>query len=231
MPGPVAVCPGADVLQPYYQDEAVTLYHGDSDGTRGGVPLLGQISERFDAIVTDPPCNASVTSTRAGQSGQRLRRRDGTAAKIWRDFGDWDHDWPPGAFLEHVGNLLTDNGSLIAFTTEHLLGDYMLSGLNHRCLGYWRKTNPTPAFRKLYVRAVEFFVWQVKGTGGWTFNAGGYQPNVFDGPAVSGFHSYREGARVHQTQKPLWLMRALIELHTAPGDLILDPTPGRAQRW
>ena len=69
-------------------------------------------------------------------------------------------------------------------------------------------------------------MWQVKGTGGWTFNAGGYRPNVFDGPAVSGFHSYREGARVHQTQKPLWLMRALLELHTAPGDLILDPYAG-----
>jgi hypothetical protein len=42
MPGPVAVCPGTDANQ------AFTLYHGDSDGTRGGVPLLGQFTERFD---------------------------------------------------------------------------------------------------------------------------------------------------------------------------------------
>ena len=34
--------------KPYYQDSAVTLYHGDC---RELVPLLG----RFDAIITDPP--------------------------------------------------------------------------------------------------------------------------------------------------------------------------------
>ena len=42
MPGQVAVCPGTDANQ------AFTLYHGDSDRTRGGVPLLGQFTERFD---------------------------------------------------------------------------------------------------------------------------------------------------------------------------------------
>jgi len=36
------------MTQPYYQDEAVTIYHGDC---REIVPTLG----RFDAVVTDPP--------------------------------------------------------------------------------------------------------------------------------------------------------------------------------
>ena len=126
---------------PYYQDEAVTLYCGDSDGTRGDVPLLGQPTERFDAIVTDPPYNASVKRASTDRTG-RLRRRDGTAVKIWRDFGDWDHDWPPGPFLAYGVTLLRHNGSLIAFTTEHLLGDYMLSGL---IIGAWGTgASPTP---------------------------------------------------------------------------------------
>jgi hypothetical protein len=48
MPGPVAVCNGTDAPHPYYQDQAFALYQGDSDGTRGRVPLLSQFTERFD---------------------------------------------------------------------------------------------------------------------------------------------------------------------------------------
>ena len=35
-------------VRPYYQDECVTIYHGD---TREITPMLG----RFDLILTDPP--------------------------------------------------------------------------------------------------------------------------------------------------------------------------------
>jgi site-specific DNA-methyltransferase (adenine-specific) len=102
----------------------------------------------------------------------------------------------------------------------------MASGLNHRNLIYWRKSNPTPAFRKLYVRAVEMAVWQVKGKTGWTWNSGGYTVNVLEGPIVAGFACANGQTREHPTQKPLWLMARLIEQHTNEGDLILDPFAG-----
>jgi DNA modification methylase len=208
----------------YYSDESVTLYHGDADGTLGREAVL-EVIRNVDAIVTDPPYNVSSRNGRDGTTVGTLKRKDGTARKVQRNFGDWDHAWDPSNFLEHADRVLVDGGSLVAFTTEFLIGAYMASGLNHRNLIYWRKTNPTPAFKRLYVRAVEMAVWQVKGTG-WIWNAGGYRPNVFEGPTVAGFACANGELREHPTQKPLWLMRALLELHTAPGSTVLDPFAG-----
>ena len=50
------------MLKPYYQDDAVTLYHGDN---REIVPQLG----RFDLLLTDP----RMASTRAAKSKNRGR--------------------------------------------------------------------------------------------------------------------------------------------------------------
>lgn len=209
---------------PYYSDSDVVLYLGDTDGSAGGTALLDQLP-RFDHIITDPPYNVSTRNGRDGTTVGTLKRKDGTARKVQRNFGDWDHTWNPDAFLAWVTENLPEGGSLIAFTSEFLIGNYMRSGLNHRNLIYWHKTNPTPAFKRLYVRAVEMAVWQVKGTG-WTWNAGGYRPNVFEGPVVSGFRSANGENREHPTQKPMWLMDELVSLHTKPGDTILDPFSG-----
>jgi DNA modification methylase len=215
-------------MRPYYQDEAVTLYHGDSDGTFGTQGVLASLTGPVDAFITDPPYNVSGgdRSGREGTTLGKLKRKDGTSRKVQRDFGTWDRTWMPGAFLSEAHRLLREGGSLVAFTSEFLIGDYIASGLNHRNLIYWRKTNPTPAFKRLYVRAVEMAVWQVKGKGGWTWNSGGYTVNVYEGPVVAGFACANGEYREHPTQKPLWLMSALIEQHTQPGELLVDPYAG-----
>lgn len=213
-------------MTPYYEDDAVTLYLGDSDGSNGETPCLQQLQTDVDAVITDPPYNVSTRNGRDGTTPGGLKRKDGTTREVRRDFGEWDRTWVPGPFLEESTRLLREGGSLIAFTSEFLIGDYVASGLNHRNLIYWRKTNPTPAFRMLYVRAIEMAVWQVKGKTGWTWNGGGYVPNVYEGKVIAGFTVANGELREHPTQKPLWLMRALIEQHTKPGDLILDPFAG-----
>jgi len=212
---------------PYYSDSSVTLFLGDADGTAGGPAVLGSLKDAsFPAIITDPPYNVSTRNGRDGTTVGTLKRKDGTARKVQRNFGDWDHAWDPKAFLAEAARLLAPGGSLIAFTSEFLIGDYVQSGLNHRNLIYWRKSNPTPAFKRLYVRAVEMAVWQVKEGAPYTFNGTGYTPNVLDGPVVSGFACANGEYREHPTQKPLWLMRQIVEMHTKPGDLVLDPFAG-----
>jgi len=42
--------------KPYYQDSAVTLYHGDC---RALIPLLG----KFDLVLTDPPYGLAGSAT------------------------------------------------------------------------------------------------------------------------------------------------------------------------
>lgn len=198
---------------PYYQDDAVTIYHGDC---RDVLPTLTSTSVAL--VLTDPPYNISNRNGRDGTTVGQLKRADGTARKVWKDFGEWDRDWEPGPFLAETMRLLADGGSLVACTSEFLIADYLASGLNHRCLLFWRKANPTPAFRQVYVRTVEMAVWQVKGSTGWCFNGGGYEHQVWEGPAVAN--------KQHPTQKPLGWMSHLVNMHSLSGGLVVDPHCG-----
>lgn len=203
--------------------------------------------ESVDLILTDPPYNISHRNGRSQttigkiirkphkhsvvrarrQMGKLIRDNDGSSYReIRRDFGEWDHDWEPAPFLEEARRILRPGGALVAFLSEFIMADYLASGLEHRGLLYWRKSNPAPNFRKQIVRSVEMAVWQTKG-GGWTFNEGGYRPNIWDGPLVGGFYTVNAmEPRVHPTQKPLWLMRTWIELFSNPGDVVCDPFMG-----
>jgi hypothetical protein len=69
------------LLKPYYQDSAVTLYHGDC---REIVPLLG----RFDLLLTDPPYGIGEGNAK------RIASRANAAAA--RDYGhsEWDSKPP-----------------------------------------------------------------------------------------------------------------------------------------
>lgn len=63
-------------LTPYYQDDAVTIYHGDC---RKVLPRLGM----FDLLLTDPPYGI-------GKSG---KKRDPTRKTEYFDYG-WDYERP-----------------------------------------------------------------------------------------------------------------------------------------
>jgi len=207
-------------VTPYYQDDACTIYHGDC---RNVLPRLA--AGTVDLMLTDPPYNVSARNGRANTSIGKLKRQDGTYREIRRDFGAWDYEWDPKPFLAETVRLLRDGGSLVAFLSEFLFTDYLASGLNHRCVIYWRKTNPAPAFRSIYVRAIEMAVWQVKGER-WTFNATGYRPNVWDVPILNGYRAENIEAREHPTQKPVELLLEWVDIHSNPDDVVCDPHVG-----
>jgi DNA modification methylase len=208
-------------VTPYYQDDAVTIYHGDC------LEVLPSLSA-VDLFLVDPPYNVSARGVggRANTSIGRVPRKDGTMREIVRDYGDWDHDWEAAPFLAEAFRALRAGGGLIAFTSEFLVSAYLASGLDHRGLLFWRKTNPAPSFRQQIVRAIEFAVWQTKG-GGWTFNDGGYRPNVWDVPIINGYTCQNTvEQRWHPTQKPEALIGAWVSLFSNPGDLIVDAYAG-----
>ena len=73
-------------MKPYYQDDAVTLYHGDC---RQVLPFLGQ----FDLLLTDPPYGI-------GEAAGKNKSRGKLA--IAKDYGraDWDDTTPPRWILD-----------------------------------------------------------------------------------------------------------------------------------
>lgn len=78
-------------MTPYYQDSAVTIYHGDC---REIVPALG----RFDLLLTDPPYgigeNQKKQATRGGRVGFKSKGRRGGSFVPATDYGENDWDQP-----------------------------------------------------------------------------------------------------------------------------------------
>jgi DNA modification methylase len=76
-------------MKPYYQDESVTIYHGDC---RDIVPQLG----KFDLLLTDPPYGIDAAANKRGG------KQHGKAAVPSRDYGtsDWDKTPPSRAVLD-----------------------------------------------------------------------------------------------------------------------------------
>jgi site-specific DNA-methyltransferase (adenine-specific) len=74
-------------VKPYYQDDAVTIYHGDC---REIVPTLG----RFNLLLTDPPYGI-------GKDGQN-KTTGGHGGRKAYDFLGWDDKRPPVWLIQMI---------------------------------------------------------------------------------------------------------------------------------
>ena len=74
------------MLKPYYQDDAVTIYHGDC---REIVPQLG----RFDLLLTDPPYGL----------GDRMKGGTWGCSAKYDKMREWDTEAPDLGFLLALG--------------------------------------------------------------------------------------------------------------------------------
>ena len=83
---------------PYYEDDAVTLYHGDALAL---LPLL----PKADAVVTDPPYGVEYDPNWRNEAGVSATARTGKVSND--DRADWREAWAlfPGdaAYVWHSG--------------------------------------------------------------------------------------------------------------------------------
>jgi len=178
----------------------------------------------FDAIITDPPYNVSIT-------GRQINRRKGTKFEgpknINLDFGYWDHgqtDWK--IYIDDFVRLLKHTGVLIMFYDKLHLGTIGLylqdkHGFQVRHIGNYIKTNPAPQARKVkWQNGAESFLVATKNKGmGHHFNYKlGQSPDYFM-RSVNYKHE-------HPTQKPLDLMEWIVRYWSFEGDTVLDPFAG-----
>lgn len=202
-------------MTPYYVDDFVTIYHGDS------FDLLHNLSG-IGAVVTDPPYSSggAMRSDRAMATSTKYVNSD-TAAyrpefagdnRDQRSFLAWSTLWlnaarkasTPGAVL----------CSFIDWRQLPVLSDAVQAGgWVWRGVAVWSKGfgRPTPG---RFSNSAEYVLW---GSNGPMPEREAYPPGIFThGPTSN---------REHIAQKPDEVMRWVMQV-VAPGAVVLDPFMG-----
>jgi len=173
-----------------------------------------------DLILTDPPYNLGPYST-------------GNMRFSWRkdlnnDIADWDGNFDPGMLAEDFMRVLSPTGNLFAFTSYNMLGrwhevfDPVFDTFQFMV---WHKTNPPPKVRRAgFLNSCELIVcaWNKGHT--WNFTTQKQMHNFIESPICMGKERVKEPS--HPTQKPVAVLRRIIELASMPGELVLDPFMG-----
>lgn len=198
--------------KPYYQDDAVTIYHGDC---REVLPQLGPV----DLVLTDPPYGGMAGGTvHAGLGGVAKTYSESlTVGTPWST----ELDWIPAAWdIAALG--------MMVFASYHNVAEVAaaLPSATRVALLTWYKRNSPPAMANV-PRFTTEFVWLFKKRPGLNWRA--LKSTMIDTPLLSAGCMATErfvddsGRALHPTQKPLSL---IIRLLSVGGDLILDPFMG-----
>ena len=182
-------------------------------------------SNSIDLILIDPPYLISKKSNFKSHS-EDADDDLVTKYKISIDFGEWDKKKINWEFLfSEYHRVLKKGGTLIIFYDVWKSFELKFwaekNKFNQPRVGQWQKTNPVPVNSKVnYLsNAIEYFFTFVKG-GSPTFNSK-YDNGIYKYPICHG-----NERTSHPTQKPLQLIKDLVEKHSNPGGLVLDTFAG-----
>jgi DNA modification methylase len=203
-------------MTPYYQDDAVTIYHGDCREV-----LLRLPDASVDHVITDPPYTSRVEF--GYRSGSSVKHNDKTTARkmtipygavtaedvtlLAREFHRIANRWIL-CFNDHVG---------WRWFSDELeeMGRYVFSPV------VWVKGNPAPRFQgDGPCDACEYIVVSRPRK---KFASIGSLPGSYQFNGVTSLASESMGL---VGQKPIALMKKIICDYTKPGDTILDPYLG-----
>lgn len=175
----------------------------------------------IDFILTDPPYNLAKHST----GNINLPGR----SAINNDLADWDlMEFNPEEWVEEFIRILKPTGNLFIFTSYNQLGRWY-NCLDHRFdssnFMIWHKTNPTPKIYKAgFLNSCEmiFTCWNKRHT--WNFSTQDEMHNFIESPICSGPERLKNPK--HPTQKPISILKRMIEMASNEDDIIFDPFMG-----
>ncbi len=175
----------------------------------------------IDFILTDPPYNIGQHSTGniplPGRSAMN------------NDVADWDMvDFNPEEWADEFIRILKPTGNLFIFTSYNQLGRW------YNCLDHkfdtsnfmvWHKTNPAPKiFKAGFLNSCEmiFTCWNKKHT--WNFISQKEMHNFIESPIC--MRPERLSNPKHPAQKPVSILKKMIEIATNMNDIVFDPFMG-----
>ena len=178
----------------------------------------------IDCVITDPPYGIGLMTKSRGYNLYSMRPNSFVTAD-WDNSADEDwHDLMSSVF-EIFAQKVKIGGNIVVFSSLLKIGElYKIGkqfGLYYKTAGIWHKPNPMPRNMNLhFVSSNESWVHftNQKRTG--TFNNNGKMlTDYFESSAPS--LKERMGFK-HPSQKPLAVIRPMIEILTNKGDTVLD---------
>lgn len=197
---------------PYYQDDLVTLYHGDSREFMSGMK-----DQSYSCVITDPPFDARTHAmARSNNSAAPAGGRALSGAKA--GFEAFTHERQRETFSEL--RRLTQGWVISSLATDTAFRFELEppEGLRVLRIAVWMKTNPMPIFSgDRPALGWEPIVCLHRDDAKPKWNGGG-KPLNYHGPTSQGSG--------HPTQKPLPMVSNWVRMFTNHGDTILDPFAG-----
>ena len=193
-----------------------SLICGDSKEVISRIP-----DNTIDFILTDPPYNIGKYSR--GNIPLQGRSAMNNDIALW----DW-FDFNPEDWAEEFVRILKPTGNLFIFTSYNQIGRW------HSCLDsrfdttnfmIWHKTNPAPKiFKAGFLNSCEmiFTCWNKKHT--WNFTTQSEMHNFIESPIC--MRPERLSNPKHPAQKPLSILKKMIEIASNVDDIVFDPFMG-----
>lgn len=174
-----------------------------------------------DFILTDPPYNLGQHST------GNIPLPGRTA--INNDVAEWDMiDFNPEEWTDEFIRILKPTGNIFIFTSYNQLGrwynslDYKFDSSNFMI---WHKTNPSPKIYKAgFLNSCEmiFTCWNKRHT--WNFISQTEMHNFIESSIC--MKPERLSNPKHPAQKPVAILRKMIEIASNENDIVFDPFMG-----
>lgn len=167
----------------------------------------------FDLILTDPPYDIRKYST--GNIPLPGRKA------LNNDIAKWDQAIPMGDYVKEFRRLIKKSGNVFIFTSYNLFGDWhkQLDPLFSTCnFMIWHKINPPPRiFKNSFLHSCEMIIcaWDKGHT--WNFSTQDKMHNFIESKICM-----KPERLNHPTQKPLSIIKHLVEIASNPEDLVMD---------
>ena len=174
--------------------------------------------ESVDLIVTDPPYKVTARGN-AGNSGGMMQSKLSMQGKIFKH-----NNVKPIEYIPEFYRLLKD-GSHCYIMTNHVNLQEMLNtatecGFHFIKSLIWNKGNKIMG--QFYMSQFEYILFFRKGKGKKISKCGTADILSVPNKKTKG----KDGKNIHDTEKPVELMKILIENSTQEGELVLDPFIG-----
>ena len=177
----------------------------------------------IDLILTDPPYNIAKYSTGNIELPNRT--------PLNNDIANWDKvEVNPEEYVNDFKRILKPHGNIFVFTTYNSIGKWHATfdkQFDTAQFMIWHKTNPTPnIFKKGFLNSCEmiFCFWNKGHT--WNFTDQKNMHNFIESPICMGTERLKNPK--HPAQKPVQILKHIIQIASNPNDVVFDPFMGVA---